>query len=334
MYLQVAVRVGCRRGDVAHLRPRRPPSLSQGATISYLGIDIGGTKVALRVEDDRRQAQDAAFRWPRFSSAEQDVATLTRNIGMLKDRSGRGPITAVGVAIPATLNSAGDVLAWPGRPTWTGLALVSSLRALFPGADLHCADDGDLAAIAEARNAGREDLVYLGVGTGIGGGIVLGGRPFPGLGRGSCEIGHVIIDRFGTRCDCGRHGCVQAVASGPATLRRAVELRGSDVTFAELRKALAAGQLWAVSAVEESCAALAATVISVGELVRPSLILIGGGFAARLPGFVPTVARHALGLARAAHSPAPVRDAALGALSSLHGAVLLARDQAMVEPAS
>jgi kanosamine 6-kinase len=97
------------------------------------------------------------------------------------------------------------------------------------------------------------------------------------------------------------------------------------VTFAQLRAASAAGQAWALSAVAESCAALAVAVISLGELLHPSLVLIGGGFAAGLPGFVSTVAGHTASLARPAHPPAPVRAAGFGALSSLHGAILLAR---------
>jgi kanosamine 6-kinase len=293
---------------------------------SYLGIDVGGTKVALRAEGDGRQAYEATFQWPRPASASQDLDALAEHVGALRDHW-RGPIAAVGVAMPATLDRAGRVAAWPGRPSWAGLDLGAALRRLFPGAVVCCADDGDLAAVAEADEAGCKDLVYLGVGTGIGGGVVLDGRPCPGLARGSCEIGHLVVDRSGARCDCGRRGCVQALASGPATLRRASELRGGQVLSAELREALLAGRSWAVSAVEESCAALAVAVVSLGELLHPSLALIGGGFAAALPGFVSRVARHTLALARPGHPPTPLRPAALGGLSSLHGAVLLARGQ-------
>jgi kanosamine 6-kinase len=176
------------------------------------------------------------------------------------------------------------------------------------------------------------DLVYIGVGTGIGGGVVLGGRSCPGLLRGSCEFGHMVVDRGGARCDCGRRGCVQAVASGPATLRRAGRLCGRSVSFAELKDALRAGRPWAVSAVTESCAALAAAAVSVSELLHPSLVLIGGGFGAGLPGFVSTLSRHMLELARPAHPSVPVRAAALGGLSSLSGAVRLARDTGEARP--
>lgn len=234
------------------------------------------------------------------------------------------PFTGVGVAVPATLDARGRVVAWPTRPSWVGLDLAGVLRGLFPAALVHCADDGDLAALAEADAAGCEDLVYVGVGTGIGGGIVLGGRSVPGARRGSCELGHLIVNQGGALCDCGRRGCVQAEASGPATLRRAAAERGAGVGFEDLRAAYADGTPWAVSAVAHSCAALAAALVGVAELVRPAAMVVGGGFAAGIPGLVQEVARRADALARPGHPVAPVRPAQLGGRSSLHGAVLAA----------
>jgi kanosamine 6-kinase len=295
--------------------------------LGYLGIDVGGTKVALRAEDDAGRVAEAAVRWPAPADPAADLAVLARAVAELTGRWG-GPPAAVGVALPATLDAAGTVTAWPGRPAWAGLPVAGELARLFPAVPVRVADDGDVAALAEAAHAGCRDLVYLGVGTGVGGGVVVDGRPVPGPGRGSCEVGHLIVDRAADdRCDCGRRGCVQAVASGPATLRRAAALRGGagPVEFAELRHALAAGAPWAWSAVADSCAALAAAVAGLCELVAPERVLIGGGFAAGLPGFVDRVAARVRDLARPGRPPVPVGAAALGGLSSLHGAVRLAR---------
>ncbi|MEU7871837.1 ROK family protein [Dactylosporangium sp. NPDC049140] len=289
---------------------------------AVLGIDVGGTKVALRLEPDGQPPREAGFAWPGSSTADDDLARLH---GHARTLIGDHVVRAVGVAMPATLDGAGRVTAWPTRPAWTGLDLRAALDRRFGPALVRVADDGDLAAIAEAAAAGCADVVYLGVGTGIGGGAVVGGRPCPGPGRGSCEVGHILVDRAGPRCDCGRAGCLQAIASGASTLRRAAAARGAPVTFDELREAWPAGAAWAVSTVQESAAALAAAAVSLGELFRPSLTLIGGGFAAGLPGFVPAVAERSAALGRPGHPPAPVRAATLGAVSSLHGALLLAR---------
>ncbi|GLU50346.1 ROK family protein [Nocardiopsis ansamitocini] len=293
--------------------------------MSRLGIDIGGTKVALRLEGAGRAPWQTVFRWPepgpdRGADPDADLAALAEAVRGLCAQWG-GAVEGVGVASPATLDRYGRVSAWPGRPGWVGVDLRSALRALVPGVPVHCADDGDLAALAESYAAGRTDLLYLGVGTGVGGGIVIGGRSCLDTRRGSCEIGHLPIDRAGPRCDCGRRGCLQAVASGPATLRRASRLRGAHVDFAGLRDALAANRAWAVSAVRESCDALAAAVVGVGELLHPSLAVVGGGFATGLPGFVAAVSQRAAALGRPGHPPPQVREAKLGGFSSLHGAV-------------
>jgi kanosamine 6-kinase len=299
----------------------------------HLGIDIGGTKVALRLEGADGEAREAEFRWRPPSGAGSDLELLADNVGAL--RAGlAGPVGFVGVALPATLDDAGRVTAWPGRPSWAGFRLAGALREVAPEAEVLCADDGDLAALAEAARAGCANLVYLGVGTGIGGGAILGGRPCPGLGRGSGELGHVIIRYDGPRCDCGRRGCAQAIASGPATLRRAAELAAGEVGFAELRGAYLARLPWAVAAVAESCAGLAALIVSLCELLRPDLVLIGGGFAAGLPGFVARVSGDVQQLARPGHPLPPVREALLGGRSSLHGAVLLAHHPGLREPGS
>jgi kanosamine 6-kinase len=136
----------------------------------------------------------------------------------------------------------------------------------------------------------------------------------------------MLVDRAGPRCDCGRNGCLQAIASGASTLRRAAEARGEPVTFEQLRDGWLAGAGWAVSTVVESSEALAAAAVSLSELFRPSVVIVGGGFATGMLGFVSAVAERAEALGRPGHPPAPVRSAVLGGGSSLYGALLLARE--------
>jgi kanosamine 6-kinase len=287
-------------------------------TPHYLGIDVGGTKVAFRVETDAGCVDESVFSWSPRCSAVQDLAQLADHVASLRARLG-APLRAVGVAMPGTVDAAGRISAWPNRPEWAGTDLGASLRALFPDAGVAWADDGDLGALAEARESECEDLLYLGVGTGVGGGLVLRGALCPGLGRGSFEIGHMIVEMGGAACVCGRLGCLQALASGPATLRRA------GVGFDELRLGLLDGRAWAVDAVVRTCRALAVAVTGVQELVHPRRVVIGGGFAAGIPGFVGMVSEQVAGLARGGQSPLPVVAATLGGLSSLRGAVYLAR---------
>ncbi|MEV5714336.1 kanosamine kinase [Amycolatopsis mediterranei] len=289
----------------------------------HLGIDVGGTKVAFRVESGSACVEETSFSWGARHSAEDDLAQLAGHVARLRERIGT-PLEAVGVAMPGTVGADGRVATWPSRPEWTGVDLKTALHTLFPEAAVAWADDGDLGALAESRASGCENLLYIGIGTGIGGGLVLGGVPCPGLGRGSFEIGHVIVEMGGVRCVCGRRGCLQALASGPATLRRASLLRGADVTYFRLQRALRNGEPWAADALEGTTRALAAAVTGVQELVHPDRVLIGGGFAAGIPEIVPSVSGFLADLVRQGQAALPVEPAALGGLSSLRGAVALA----------
>ncbi|MFI0542617.1 ROK family protein [Streptomyces sp. WSLK1-3] len=305
--------------------------------MSRLGMDVGGTKVALRLERSGAavgaRPWQTVFRWPESGGAAADMAALADALAAVPGRAG-DPVTSVGVALPAALDTGGRVLGWPNRPSWQGLDLQGQLEALLPGAQVRVADDGDLAALAEARAAGCRDLVHLGVGTGIGGGIVLDGVMRPGTARGSCEVGHVIVDhRVGEPCDCGRRGCVQSLSSGRAVLRRASRRRGEEVDFDSLLAGWAARETWAAEPIGESASALAAAATSLAELTHPDVITVGGGFAASLPGYVDEVAARFSALRRPT-GPAPrLRPAALGALSSLDGALLLARGIGLNTPA-
>ncbi|WP_018501093.1 ROK family protein [Parafrankia discariae] len=332
--------------------------------IGHLGIDVGGTKVALRLVPVGGAPREASFRWSTGVPAETDLRDLGAGVAALLGEWG-GRLVGVGVAMPATVDPSGRVSTWPSRPSWTGLDLGRAVRELAMGAPVALGDDGDLAALAEADHADSANLIYVGVGTGIGGGIVLDGRLCPGTARGSCEIGHLIVALDGPRCRCGRDGCLQALASGPATLRRATELRAAtrpdgttrphapdephapgepgaaaepaaaepvtaepvtaEVTYPELREAWLAGAGWARAAVGATARAIAGTLVGLTELVRPDLAVVGGGFADGLPGFVDTITEQARTMARPGHPPVSVRAAALGGLSSLAGAVILAR---------
>jgi len=288
--------------------------------VSILAVDIGGTKVALRRENDSAPPHEAVVRWSDGASRAEDLAVLRAAVA-----AAPGGTQAVGLCLPATVDVSGTVTSWPNRPSWAGLDWAGFVADLFPEVPTATADDGDLAALAEAEHAGRTDVVYLGVGTGVGGGIVSDGRPVPQLGRGSCEVGHVVVALDGPRCDCGRRGCLQAIASGPAVLRAASTARGHETGYDELRWGWRAGAPWADAAIRAAGRALAAAVVGVGELLRVDLAVIGGGFAAGIPDLTAVVTDHVAGYARLGHPVPQVRRAALGGASSLHGAVSLAR---------
>ncbi|MFJ7147619.1 ROK family protein [Streptomyces sp. NPDC100445] len=300
--------------------PRRTGGLTVRASRGRLGVDIGGTKVAFRAETGDGRVEESVFTWGPHRDAGRDLAELAAHV---KERPALAEAAAVGVALPATVGPGERITAWPSRPAWTGLALGPALRELFPGAAVAWADDGDLGALAEADAADCPHLLYVGVGTGVGGGFVLDGDLCPGPGRGSFEIGHLVVGQDGPECVCGRRGCLQATASGPATLAHAARLRGAPVTFDALRDGLRDRQPWAEAALDRTARALATAVAGVGELLHPERAVLGGGFAAGIPALLDTVSAHLAALDRPGHPTPPLTPAHLGGLSSLRGALLL-----------
>ncbi|ONI76175.1 hypothetical protein ALI144C_36485 [Actinosynnema sp. ALI-1.44] len=287
--------------------------------MEFIGIDIGATKTAFRYLSANGAERDTVVRW----SAGQDDIEVLRG-GLREAVGGRRPLAA-GVAVPASLDAAGRVVAWPNRPHWRGVDLRAVLRADLTGASVCFGDDGDLATLAEARQAGGRDLLYVGVGTGVGGGLFLAGDLLRSPHGPVAEIGHVVVVPNGPLCQCGRQGCLQAVASGPAMLRWAEHIEPTVTDARMLRAEVHAGVPWAQRAVHRSAHALATAVVTVAELVRPELVRLGGGFMAALPELATATASAVRALGRPGFSAPVVEPAAYGGMSSLAGAVLVAR---------
>ncbi|MET9401498.1 ROK family protein, partial [Kitasatospora sp. NPDC002965] len=167
--------------------------------MTLLGIDVGGTKVALVLErPGLRRPVHARFDWPRPSDRrEADLAALAAAVVRITGAAGPGAVRSAGLALPATVRD-GRLTSWPSRPSWAGLRLDTVLERVLPGVPVRYEDDGNLAALAEAARGGVRDLAYLGLGTGVGGGIVLGGRLHTGPYGGAAEVGHLVVDPGGS----------------------------------------------------------------------------------------------------------------------------------------
>nr|AAD31833.1 AnsB kinase [Streptomyces collinus] len=274
----------------------------------HLGIDVGGTKAALRAALADGTVREAGFRVTvgPGPARHRRQRTWIRWLGKVREPCGGAPtaLAGVSVAMPATLGAAGVVTAWPDRPGGTGTDLGSAPRGIFPTIRVAPAPTTATSpALAEAHTAGRPDPLYPGSG---GGGLVVGRVPCPGLGRRTLEIGHVIVEMGGLRCVCGRRACLQGLASGRATHRRACLLGGAVVSYYGLERPLPNRVPWAADAQEGRTGALAAAVTGVEGLLRPDGLLIGGGYAAGFPEFVPSVLGFLPELVRQGQAPLPM----------------------------
>jgi glucokinase len=212
-------------------------------------------------------------------------------------------------------------------PAWRDFPLRERLRELADGAPVRVHNDAIALALGEWRwGAGRGHHNVLGmvVSTGVGGGLVLGGRVIDGASGNAGHVGHIVVDPAGPACACGGRGCLEAIASGPRTVARARAAGWTGADGVALAADARAGDRVAITALARAGEALGIGIASAVAACDVSIVVLGGGLAqAGELLFGPlraAYARHArLSFAR----DVPVVPAALGPHAGLIGAATL-----------
>ncbi|HEY8491620.1 MAG TPA: ROK family protein [Dehalococcoidia bacterium] len=311
-----------------------------------VGLDVGGSKVAAALGGETGVAL-ARVRVETDLSSE--AATLESIFGAV-DRLlaeaglGAGDLAGIGVAVPGEVDHRRGTVRRAVNLRWREVRLADRLRRRYAVPAL-CDNDANLAALGEwSFGAGREAavLVYVSVGTGIGAGIVVDGRIHRGAGGAAGEIGHAVVLPDGPRCACGLHGCLEALASGPAIAAAARDaiahgrdssLRppGTDpvaITASDVARAAAAGDPLAREVMARAAEHLAYALIFLARTLDPDRMVLGGGVAAGAGAAFLTPVRKALeGVAGfTGHALADrLAISELGEDAGLLGAVQLAR---------
>lgn len=274
-----------------------------------IGVDIGGTKVAAGLVSAAGELL-LQKRSPMTANgdANQALRSVTGLIDALLAESRAHPhiagaIDAIGVCSPGPLDpKSGVVINPPNLPCWRNFPLAEEIAHKYQK-PVSLDNDGNAAALAEALwGAGRayRDFFYVTIGTGIGTGIILDHRIFHGRTGAAGEGGHVSIDYRGPRCGCGKLGCIEALASGPAIARRARAKLATDttgsailacaldaehITCEHIAQAYQAGDELARQVLEETADLLAIWLGSIIDLLDPEAIVVGGGVARMLVPF-------------------------------------------------
>ena len=244
--------------------------IRRGFCISaLLGIDIGGSKIALAVADASGRVLAHARRPTQPSGdAREDLARIVRDARELLASAGAaaGELAAVGVSAPGPVDPAsGSILKPPNLPGWDVVPIREILAQAF-GAPICVENDANAAALAEGRwGAGRgyADFAYLTMSTGVGAGLVLGGRLYAGRRGNAGEVGHLPVEWEGEPCACGLRGCLEAYVGGAAWTRRLRRIAPEPGRVAAL-----AGGRERVTPRELVAAAREGDAFAVGELAR------------------------------------------------------------------
>lgn len=270
--------------------------------MATIGLDLGGANVRAVAMDGEEVLGEVRLRTPRTGDRSAVLDVLAAAVHQVRDEGGVPPqdVDAVavgtpGVVVEGTVGGASNV---PGFLERFALADLLEQRVERP---VRVVNDVTAAAVAEHRlgaGAGTHDLLCVFVGTGVGGGLVLGGRTYLGTSGGAGEFGHMVVRQGGAVCPCGRRGCVEAYAGRRAMVLAAERAQASGrptvlfdvqreqekerVTSGVVAEALARGDDLVADLVDDGVAALGAGIAAAVNLLDVETVVLGGGLADRL----------------------------------------------------
>ena len=250
-----------------------------------IGIDLGGTNTAAGLVDESGRIIDReSVKTNLPTDLDRIVRDITGLCHALMARNGltNANIQSVGVGVPCTADPESgwmqdaDHLGFPGGP------LVAPLEEAL-GLSVHIGNDADAAALGEFRGGGYggKSFVLVTLGTGIGGGIILGGQLYTSINNAAGELGHMTIHMDGEPCCCGRRGCFEAYGAASALIRQACQATGETITEAKtVFDRAAAGDFICISVLDTYMNYLAEGFANIINIFGPDYLCIGGGVSA------------------------------------------------------
>ncbi len=308
----------------------------------YAGIDFGGmsAKAGIFDENGKLVAKDSV----KTSKEEGYAVTVAKMAQLVRDlaASAKVKVSAVGIGSPGVIDGKEGVVvhwsnyAWEDRPLAKDLSEKLSLPVSLT-------NDANAAALGEAKfGAGKnyEDSIFITLGTGVGSGIILGGKVFEGSHGAGAEAGHMVIEVGGIPCTCGRRGCFEQYASASALVRdtkRAMfehkdsllwELTGGDPEKVDGKTAFAAARekdAAATQVVRNYIMYLGEGVLNLVSIFRPEAVIIGGGVSNEGEALLQPLRKYVSErlYVDCERVPLAIRRAALGSDAGMYGACAL-----------
>ena len=268
----------------------------------YIGVDLGGTNIAVGIVNEQFEIVKKGSTPTKPERGNdpiiEDMAALAKKLvaelGITMD-----DIAYAGVATPGTANSATGVVEYANNINFIRYPLAEKLSALLDGKPVYIENDANAAAKAEAMAGvakGAQYSVMITLGTGLGGGIVIDNKVYSGFNFAGAELGHIVIEKGGRPCTCGRKGCWEAYSSATGlvniTKDRVSEAKAAgreskiyamisdDLSKVSARTAFTAmkeGDALGAEIVDEYISYLACGIVNVINIFQPNVLSIGGG---------------------------------------------------------
>jgi predicted NBD/HSP70 family sugar kinase len=310
----------------------RPPvllSLNPAAGLA-LGVDFGHTHLRVAVSDMAHEVLAESWReldvdhsaGEGLDAAAELVGEVLRDAGVDRDR-----VLGVGMGLPGPINQVNGTVGSPAiLPGWVGVdaAAEMSRRLELP---VQVENDANLGALAEfvwGSGQGHSELIYIKLSSGVGAGLLLGGRIYQGAGGTAGEIGHTVVQEGGAICRCGSRGCLETVASARAIAAMLSESRGEAISTKRLLDLAAEADSPAARLIEEGGREIGTAVANLCNLINPDLVIVGGDLsvagALLTEPILESIRRFAI---RSAADQVTVIPGVLGERAELLGAVAL-----------
>ncbi|MGW8376036.1 ROK family protein [Streptomyces sp. ODS28] len=249
-------------------------------------LDIGGTKIAGALVDGTGELLVRSRRpTPREAPGDQVMGAVGEVLDELTAAPEWPRVRAVGIGSAGPVDAKAGTVNPVNIPGWRDYPLVAGVRDHTGALPVTLVGDGVAMTAAEHWHGaarGRNGALCMVVSTGVGGGLVLGGKPFTGPTGNAGHIGHISVEMDGDLCPCGGRGCVERIASGPNIARRALDHGwrpgpDGDTSAAAVAAAARNGDSAAAASFERAARALAAGIAATATLVEIEIAVIGGG---------------------------------------------------------
>jgi glucokinase len=267
-----------------------------------IGVDVGGTKIAAALVDERGQLQGYQARPTSLLSTEatlDSIAELVLEI-IRKENKSSTDIRGVGLGIPGLVDPEQGIGIASVNLQWENVLVKDEIQKRI-GIPCMIENDVKAAALGELRYGGSrgiKDLIYLNIGTGVAAAVILNGKIYRGQKDMAGEIGHAVVDIHGPKCKCGGQGCLEAIISGPSIIKRiqekielgqtsslAKQLSENQLTPKDVYEAASAGDEIAKDTIYEVSRFLANAIQFLALAYDPQRIVLGGGVAYSTPLF-------------------------------------------------
>ena len=265
----------------------------------YLGIDLGGTNIAAGIVDE---TMNLIYKTSIPTEAKGGADVVIARIADVAKRAIEEcgltieEIKSIGIGTPGTVDPSSGTVVYANNLAFENLPMAEILGKYFPGKPIYVENDANVAAWAEAKcgaAAGVSDSVTITLGTGVGGGMILGGKLYSGFNHAGAELGHIVIKEGGRPCTCGRKGCWEAYASvtglikttrehmekNPKTLMWEIAGTLDKVNGLTSFNAMRKGDEEAQEVVTEYLHSVATGLVDILNILQPEVLCIGGGIS-------------------------------------------------------